>query len=155
MAATISTGLVDAGVVSNIILVSALLGAISWNFFTWSLGIPSSSSHALIGALVGAVVIGVSYKEVHFHTVIDKVLIPMVTSPIIAFFIALTICIILLNVFIRLKNIRVTNKYIRETQILTTSLLSFSHGSNDAQKNYVYYNISSIKCRPCTYNNCT
>ncbi len=134
VAATISTGLVDAGVVSNIILISALLGAISWNFFTWSLGIPSSSSHALIGALVGAVVIGVGYGDVHYHTVIDKVLIPMVTSPIIAFFIALTICIILLNVFIRLKNIRITNKYIRETQILTTSLLSFSHGSNDAQK---------------------
>lgn len=134
VAATITKGLIDAAAIPNIILVSALVGAIGWNFFTWGLGIPSSSSHALIGALVGAAIIGISVSSVNYMTVVDKVVIPMVTSPIIAFFIALTICIILMNIFIKVKNIRTTNKYIRETQILTTSLLSFSHGSNDAQK---------------------
>ncbi|QLE79279.1 inorganic phosphate transporter [Francisella sp. Scap27] len=134
VAATISKGLVDTQVVTDIVLISALLGAISWNFFTWSFGIPSSSSHALIGSLVGAVIIGSSYQDVNYVTVVDKVLIPMVSSPVMAFFLALVICIILINIFIRVNNIRPTNRYIREFQILSTSLLSFSHGSNDAQK---------------------
>lgn len=115
-------------------MISALLGAISWNFFTWSFGIPSSSSHALIGSLVGAVIISSSYQNVSYMTVVNKVLIPMVTSPVIAFFLALIICIVLLNIFMRFFRVRTTNKYIREMQVLSTSLLSFSHGSNDAQK---------------------
>ncbi|WP_150467240.1 inorganic phosphate transporter [Francisella sp. SYW-9] len=134
VAATISKGLVDTSVVTDIVLISALLGAISWNFFTWSFGIPSSSSHALIGSLVGAVIIGSSYQDVNYMTVVNKVLIPMVSSPIMAFFLALIICIVLLNIFIRLSGVRRTNKYIREMQVVSTSLLSFSHGSNDAQK---------------------
>ena len=134
VASTISKGLVDIHIVTNLVLISAILGAIAWNFFTWYFGIPSSSSHALIGSLVGAAIAAAGYSSVNYATVVDKVLIPMVSSPILAFFIALIICIILLNIFIRIKNIRSTNKYIREAQILTTSLLSFSHGSNDAQK---------------------
>lgn len=134
VAATISKGLVDTSVVTDIVLISALLGAISWNFFTWSFGIPSSSSHALIGSLVGAVIISSSYKNVNYMTVVDKVLIPMVSSPVVAFFLALIICIILLNIFMRYFRVRTTNKYIREMQVVSTSLLSFSHGSNDAQK---------------------
>ncbi|WP_150463411.1 inorganic phosphate transporter [Francisella sp. XLW-1] len=134
VAATISKGLVDTSVVTDIVLISALLGAISWNFFTWSFGIPSSSSHALIGSLVGAVIISSSYQDVNYVTVIHKVIIPMISSPIMAFFLALIICIILLNIFMRFFMVRTTNKYIREMQVLSTSLLSFSHGSNDAQK---------------------
>ncbi|AJI47046.1 inorganic phosphate transporter [Francisella philomiragia] len=134
VAATISKGLVDTSVVTDIVLISALLGAISWNLFTWSFGIPSSSSHALIGSLVGAVIISASYQDVNYVTVVHKVLIPMVSSPIMAFFLALIICIILLNIFMRFFMVRTTNKYIREMQVLSTSLLSFSHGSNDAQK---------------------
>ena len=134
VAATISKGLVDTNVITDIVLISALLGAISWNFFTWSFGIPSSSSHALIGSLVGAVIISSSYQNVNYMTVVDKVLIPMVSSPVMAFFLALIICIALLNIFMRFFMVRTTNKYIREMQVLSTSLLSFSHGSNDAQK---------------------
>ncbi|KEI35150.1 putative low-affinity inorganic phosphate transporter [Francisella sp. W12-1067] len=134
VAATISKGLVDTSIVSDIVLVSALLGAISWNFFTWYFGIPSSSSHALIGSLVGAVIIGASYKDVNYITVVNKVLVPMISSPILAFFVALIVCIVLLNIFTQVKNVRLTNKYIRELQVVSTSLLSFSHGSNDAQK---------------------
>ncbi|AJC48326.1 inorganic phosphate transporter [Allofrancisella guangzhouensis] len=134
VAATISKGLVDTSVVSDIVLVSALLGAISWNFFTWYFGIPSSSSHALIGSLVGAVIVGASYKDVNYITVLNKVLVPMISSPVLAFFVALIVCIVLLNIFTQVKNVRLTNKYIRELQVVSTSLLSFSHGSNDAQK---------------------
>ncbi len=134
VAATISKGLVDADAVTNIVLISALLGAIGWNFFTWGFGVPSSSSHALIGSLVGAVIISSTYQNVHFSTLFNKVIYPMITSPLVAFFVALIICIFLLNIFIRIKKIRTTNKYIRETQVFSMSLLSFSHGSNDAQK---------------------
>ncbi|MDE4972346.1 inorganic phosphate transporter, partial [Francisella tularensis subsp. holarctica] len=75
-----------------------------------------------------------SDQIVIFMTVVNKVLIPMVTSTVIAFFLALIICIVLLNIFIRFFRVRTTNKYIREMQVLSTSLLTFSHGSNDAQK---------------------
>ena len=134
VAATISKGLVETNIVTDIILVSALLGAISWNFFTWSFGIPSSSSHALIGSLVGAVIIGASYQNVHYLTIVSKVIFPMLSSPFIAFFLTLFICIFLLNVLPLFREVRVMNKYIREMQVISTSLLSFSHGSNDAQK---------------------
>ncbi|GAB4222322.1 MAG: inorganic phosphate transporter [Francisella sp.] len=135
VAATISKGLVDSNFVTDIVLISALLGAIIWNFFTWSFGVPSSSSHALIGSLVGAVIISSSYHNVNFLTVVNKVIFPMVNSPIMAFFLALMICILLLNIFTKfIFKVRTTNKYLRELQILSTSLLSFSHGSNDAQK---------------------
>ncbi|MDE4950993.1 inorganic phosphate transporter, partial [Francisella tularensis] len=88
---------------------------------------------ALIGSLVGAVIISSSYQNVSYMTVVNKVLIPMVTSPVIALFLALIICIVLLNIFMRFFRVRTTNNYIREMQVLSTSLLSFSHGSNDAQ----------------------
>ncbi|MFV9972120.1 MAG: anion permease [Francisella endosymbiont of Hyalomma asiaticum] len=147
VAATISKGLVDTNVITDIVLISALLGAISWNFFTWSFGIPSSSSHALIGSLVGAVIISSSYQNVNYMTVVDKVLIPMVSSPVMAFFLALIICIALLNIFMRFFMVRTTNKYIREMQVLSTSLLSFSHGSNDAQKTMSIITLALLSAR--------
>ncbi|MDE5003143.1 inorganic phosphate transporter, partial [Francisella tularensis] len=74
---------------TDIVLISALLGSISWNFFTCSFGIPSISSHAMIGSLVGAVIIRSSYQNVSYMTVDNKVMIPMFTTPVIALFLEL------------------------------------------------------------------
>ncbi|MDC0535229.1 inorganic phosphate transporter [Francisellaceae bacterium] len=134
VAATISKGLVDTQIVTNAVLISALVGAIGWNLITWYFGIPSSSSHALIGALVGAAIAASGYHEIHYHTVIEKVIIPMVGSPIMAFFLALTIMVIMIRILHKYRKPRKANRFIREMQVCSSSLLAFSHGSNDAQK---------------------
>ena len=134
VAATITKGLVDANVVNNLVLISALIGAISWNFITWAWGIPSSSSHALIGSLVGAVIAAASTQQVHFSALVDKVIVPMVFSPIAAFFLALFFIVIILRLLYNYRKPYKAMNRIRELQVCTSSLLAFSHGSNDAQK---------------------
>ncbi|MFZ9034670.1 MAG: inorganic phosphate transporter, partial [Francisellaceae bacterium] len=134
VAATISKGLVDAGVITHLVLIAALIGAISWNLFTWFLSIPSSSSHALIGSLVGAAIAVGGMHSVKLGTLFYKIIIPMIASPILAFFLALVLVLVMLNVLTRFKNPRRANKNVREMQVVSSSLLAFSHGSNDAQK---------------------
>lgn len=135
VAMTISKGLLDAAMVTHTVLLATLLAAIIWNLVTWVFGIPSSSSHALIGALAGAGIATGGLHAVHYGTLVEKVILPMVLSPIIAFFVALFIMAIIMRLLQNNKTPRKTNNFIRELQVLSTSLLSFSHGSNDAQKN--------------------
>lgn len=135
VAITISKGLIDASLVTSTVLLAALLAAIVWNLITWFFGIPSSSSHALIGALAGAGISVGGLSSVHYETLVNKVIIPMVLSPIIAFFLALFIVAIVMGMLKNNNKPRKVNNFIRELQVLSTSLLSFSHGSNDAQKN--------------------
>jgi PiT family inorganic phosphate transporter len=135
VAKTITSGLFDAHFVTHLLLVSALLSAIGWNLITWWLGIPSSSSHALIGSLLGAVIVGDNgINAIKWPGLIEKVIIPMVLSPIIAFFVAFFIMLILSFFLNRSTAPRRNNNFIREIQVLSASLLAFSHGSNDAQK---------------------
>lgn len=134
VAKTITSGLFDPHFVTHYLLVAALVAAITWNLITWWLGIPSSSSHALIGALIGGVMVSGSYHAVKWVSLFQKVILPMIFSPIMAFFLALTIMIIV-SLFCRnTKNPRKTNNFIRELQVLSASMLAFSHGSNDSQK---------------------
>ncbi len=135
VATTISKGLIDANLVTHMVLISTLLAAIVWNLITWAFGIPSSSSHALIGALAGAGIAAGGVKSVNYTTLVDKVIIPMVFSPIVAFVLALIIVLIVMRTLQNNAKPRKANNFIRELQVLSTSLLSFSHGSNDAQKN--------------------
>lgn len=135
VATTISKGLIDANLVTHMVLISTLLAAIVWNLITWAFGIPSSSSHALIGALAGAGIAAGGVKSVNYTTLVDKVIIPMVFSPIVAFVLALIIVLIVMRTLQNNARPRKANNFIRELQVLSTSLLSFSHGSNDAQKN--------------------
>ena len=89
VAKTIGAGLVDDATTTQAVVMAALLGAITWNLITWRLGIPSSSSHALIGGLLGATVIAAGWGALNVHGIVNKVLIPLVTSPLIGFFGAL------------------------------------------------------------------
>ncbi|WP_018298646.1 inorganic phosphate transporter [Fangia hongkongensis] len=134
VATTISKGLVDANVITHLVLISALIAAIGWNLFTWYFGIPSSSSHALIGSLVGAAIAVSNFQSVHYGTLIGKVIIPMIFSPILAFFIALILVIIVFRILSKSKRPRKANNFVRELQVFSSSLLALSHGSNDAQK---------------------
>ena len=134
VAATISKGLVDSSVVTHIVLIAALSSAIGWNLITWFLGIPSSSSHALIGSLAGAAIAAAGFHVVHYSTLVYKVILPMLLSPILAFFLALFIILFIMHFLQHNTNPRKANNFIRELQVISSSLLAFSHGSNDAQK---------------------
>ncbi len=129
----ISTSLVTGNTHLGLILVfSALVGAITWDLVTWYLGLPTSSSHALIGGLLGSGIAagGVSVVNVHGISVVLKY---MVLSPIIGLSVAFGIMILLYNLLKKTRP-RMVNIYFRRLQILSSSAVSFSHGANDAQK---------------------
>ena len=114
-----------------IIVMSGLLGAITWNLVTWRLGLPSSSSHALIGGLVGAAL--AAGAPVEWDTVIDKVLIPMVLSPLVAFGLGFALMLAIMWIF-RRRNPRRTNGGFRVLQTISAAAMALGHGLQDAQK---------------------
>ncbi|MBY0379481.1 MAG: inorganic phosphate transporter [Burkholderiales bacterium] len=134
VAITIARDFADPAMATHLVIISALLAAITWNLITWVFGIPSSSSHALIGGLIGAIAFNSGVKYVRFAGILHKVVIPMALSPILGFFIAAFIAIGLSRLLQNNKQPRKTNNKIRELQVLSTAFLSFSHGANDAQK---------------------
>ncbi|HET9104307.1 MAG TPA: anion permease [Solirubrobacteraceae bacterium] len=133
VAATVATGIVDAGQVTETIAFAGLTGAIAWNLITWWAGLPSSSSHALIGAVVGATLAAVGGGAVHRAGIIDKVVIPGLIAPVAAFVAAGVAIIVVYALFGRRRPGAVTRAF-RLGQIVTSSLLALAHGTNDAQK---------------------
>ena len=114
------------------IIVAALVGAIFWNLLTWWYGIPSSSSHALIGGIIGAVLISVGPEALQAGG-ISKIFISLVASPILALALGYIVMKILLILFGRFSPIILNDRF-RNMQLVSAALMSFSHGSNDAQK---------------------
>jgi inorganic phosphate transporter, PiT family len=140
VATTISSGLVNplpnpgTGVDPNVLVViAALIGAIAWNLITWRLGIPSSSSHALIGGLLGASIAGGGMAAVQVNGVVTKVLFPLVSSPIIGFAGAFGLMVAIYWVVRHAHPHRLNDRF-RKLQVGSATYMAFSHGSNDAQK---------------------
>lgn len=133
VAATVGKGIIQAEIVTQVVILSALLGAIVWNLFTWYKGLPSSSSHALIGGLIGAGVMHAGVQCVNTGKVIEKVIIPMVTSPVIGITFGFIFMIILMHMFFKAHPEKI-NKHFRKLQLLSSGMMALSHGSNDAQK---------------------
>lgn len=155
VAQTIGSGLVSAEHITQLVILSALLGAVIWNLITWYLGLPSSSSHALIGGLLGASISHAFFKldkayeliikipsfrlehpalsVINGHNVFYKVLIPMVASPILGFGIGFLVILVMLKFFHKMRP-ELLNKLFRKLQLFSSGFLAFSHGSNDAQK---------------------
>jgi PiT family inorganic phosphate transporter len=133
VASTIGQGIVDSDGVTQGVILCALLSAIIWNLITWYYGIPSSSSHALIGGLMGATISKAGYHVVHFDGVTKKVLLPMITSPIIGFGIGFVCMIVILWLCSRARP-NAVNNWFRRLQLVSSGIMAFSHGSNDAQK---------------------
>ena len=133
VAMTITHGLINVEVEEYVIL-AALLGAIIWNLLTWWIGIPSSSSHALIGSLVGAAIVySMSFDHIIWGGFIKKVVIPLFTSPILGFFTGLAIMKLIFH-FLATTSPGKVNKVFSKLQIPSAALVAFSHGMNDAQK---------------------
>jgi PiT family inorganic phosphate transporter len=135
VAKTIAAGIATTptGDEGQVIVAAALVGAITWNLVTWRLGIPSSSSHALIGGLIGAVIGSVGPGALNVDGIVGKVLVPLVLSPILGIVIGFTLMVVLLNVFRRSHPRRINDRF-RRLQVLSAAYMAFSHGSNDAQK---------------------
>ncbi|MFD7243448.1 inorganic phosphate transporter [Streptomyces massasporeus] len=133
VAKTISGGIVDDTLVSPGMIFAGLVGAILWNLLTWLVGLPSSSSHALFGGLIGAVWVGAGSQGVNFEKVVEKVLVPAVASPIVAGVAALLATYLAYRLTGRARKESVTKGF-RIGQIASASLVSLAHGTNDAQK---------------------
>lgn len=133
VAKTIAGGFTDASQVTQTMVLAVLVGASIWNLITWWYGIPSSSSHALIGALAGAVVLHAGWSAFNWGNLVGKVLLPLVLSPVMGFVVALTLMIVLVWVARKMRHRSVTEAS-RKLQLLSACTMAFSHGSNDAQK---------------------
>lgn len=133
VAKTIGGGIVDTGSVTQTVIACALFGAIVWNLLTWYFGIPSSSSHALIGGLMGAAMAHSSYKIVKITGLVEKVIIPMVTSPMLGIAVGFSVMLMFLWIFLK-ANPELVNRYFKKLQLISSGFLALSHGSNDAQK---------------------
>ncbi len=131
VAKTIGSEVVQTASMTMEVIIAALIGAILWNLLTWFFGIPSSSSHALIGGIVGAVVIGAGFDAIKLKG-LEKVLIALFISPIIGF--VLGFLITRLIFFLARAATPKINTFFKRSQIFTGLALAFSHGTNDAQK---------------------
>jgi PiT family inorganic phosphate transporter len=138
VAKTIYKGIVD-GNVAQYVIIAALIAAIIWDLITWYFGIPSSSSHALIGGLIGSsIVYAMSFQKVIWNDgagggVIGKILIPLIASPIMGLLAGFLIMSLLFRLLASFSNM-VVNRWFSKLQILSASLMAYSHGNNDAQK---------------------
>jgi PiT family inorganic phosphate transporter len=133
VAKTISSGLVDDAKVTVPIIFGGLVGAILWNLMTWYVGLPSSSSHALFGGLIGATWIAAGSGAVNFSTVVQKIVIPAVAAPIVAGVVALLGTYLAYRITQRGRKKTVDDGF-RAGQIASASLVSLAHGTGDAQK---------------------
>jgi inorganic phosphate transporter, PiT family len=133
VAATIAKGLIDSSVVSLELVFAGLVGGVVWNLLTWLLGIPSSSSHALIGGIVGATIAAVGAHGVIWQGVMSKAIIPAVVSVFVALFVGAVATWAVFRITKGLQKER-TEAGFRRGQIGSASLVSLAHGTNDAQK---------------------
>ncbi len=133
VARTVGEGLVDTDLVTLPIVMSALIGAVVWNFTTWYFGIPSSSSQALFGGLIGAMIASAGLDGVIWSGVFEKIILPMVGSPVLGF-VGAWVLMTGLIWLVRKRQQRPVNKWFRRLQPISAGFMAFSHGANDAQK---------------------
>ena len=133
VAATIASGIVSSELTTPAIVFAGLVGAIGWNLITWYFGIPSSSSHALIGGVIGATVAAVGFSGVNGSGIVSKVLIPAIFSPPVACAVAAASSYLAYRTVRRVTDEQASRDY-RWGQIGSASLVALAHGTNDAQK---------------------
>jgi PiT family inorganic phosphate transporter len=133
VASTIASGIVDAGATSASVVFSGLVGAIVWNLITWYFGLPSSSSHALIGGVVGATLVAVGSRAVNVPGIVSDVLVPAAVAPLLAALVAAAATFIA-YLAVQKVGAKRSRRGFRYGQIVSASLVSLAHGTNDAQK---------------------
>jgi PiT family inorganic phosphate transporter len=133
VAKTVGKGIIDTSLATEKTVLAAVIGAIAWNLFTWWLGLPSSSSHALIGGLIGAAIVKSGWHGVQWHGIAHKVIIPALWAPTIAFALSFAL---LVGIYWAFKWMTpgIGNRTFRIGQLLSGTWVGFTHGANDAQK---------------------
>jgi PiT family inorganic phosphate transporter len=133
VAKTIGAGLVDEQTTTQAIVMAALLGAIAWDLITWWFAVPSSSSQALVGGLIGATIVAAGWGALDYQGIFSKVIVPGLTSPLIGFTVAFLFMLLLYWTFRRSKR-KPMARIFRRLQVISAGYMAFAHGSNDAQK---------------------
>ena len=133
VAKTVGSGIISTGLATDKTVLAALLGAIAWNLVTWYFGLPSSSTHALIGGLVGAALVQSGSNGVQWRGVWEKVVLPGLASPAIGFVGAFLLIVLIYRLFFRLTP-GIAHRGFRLGQLATGTWVAFTHGANDAQK---------------------
>ena len=133
VAATVATGIVEAGFITLDIVLAGLVGAITWDLITWYLGLPTSSSHALIGGVSGSAVAALGFDVLKWDGLVEKVLIPSLLAPILGVVLAAVLMLGILWL-VRRRSPGLVNRVFRRLQIVSASFVAFTHGTNDAQK---------------------
>jgi inorganic phosphate transporter, PiT family len=133
VAKTVGQGIIDTGLATETTVLAALLGAIAWNLLTWWLGLPSSSSHALIGGLVGAALVQSGLEGVQWNGLVHKVVLPGIASPVLGFVGAFALLLLIYWTFVRVTP-GAANRGFRLGQLASGTWVAFTHGANDAQK---------------------
>ena len=132
VAATVATGIVNADAITLDVVLAGIVGAITWNLTTWYLGLPTSSSHALIGGVLGSAIAANGFAVVQWNGLVEKVLIPSLASPFLGIVLAGFLVLAILWLF-RNRRPGVGNIF-RRLQVVSAGFVAFTHGTNDAQK---------------------
>jgi PiT family inorganic phosphate transporter len=133
VAATVANDVVNPEVITPTIVFAGLIGAIAWNLITWSFGLPSSSSHALIGGVVGSSVAAAGFDSIIADGLVGKVLVPAVVAPVLAFLVA-GIAIVVVYRIVGRQRPGIVSRGFKQGQVVSGGLLALAHGTNDAQK---------------------
>ena len=133
VAATVATGIVNPEVITLDVVLAGLVGAITWNLITWYLALPSSSSHALIGGILGSAIAANGFDVVNWEGLKDKVLIPSLLAPVLGLIGAAALMTVILWI-IRKRAPGIVNRVFRRLQLVSGGFVAFTHGTNDAQK---------------------
>lgn len=135
VASTIAKGIIETphGRQGMVLLFAALTGAITWNLITWAFGLPSSSSHALIGGLVGAAIASTGLSGVHWSGVLNKVVIPTLISPVVGVIAGYLVMLLLLWIFRKGQPGKLSRRF-RIAQIFSATFMAYAHGAQDSQK---------------------
>ncbi len=133
VAKTVGEGIVNTDLVTLQVVMAALVGAVVWNLVTWRFGIPSSSSHALFGGLIGAMIASAGISGVIWSGVVEKIILPMIGSPLLGF-VGAWVLMTGLIWLVRKRQQGPVNTWFRRLQPISAGFMAFSHGANDAQK---------------------
>lgn len=133
VAETIGKGIIDAKIVDDKLILAVLIGGLLWDISTWFFALPISESHVLVGALIGAGFMAGGISAVKLSSVFDKVLLPMVVSPVITFFLAFLLIGLIIRIFNH-SSAKKANRTFRSLQVISSFIFSVGHGANDAQK---------------------
>lgn len=147
VAATVAKGIVIPGAITIHIVLAGLVGAIMWNLVTWRLGLPTSSSHALIGGVAGAAIMSLGWHVVQWHGLQAKVLIPSLISPFLGLAGAVVLMVIITKLVNKKRPIQV-NKVFKRLQLISGGFVAFAHGTNDAQKTMGIIALALIASHP-------